>query len=337
MANPVRKQIFDLSKYLIRNKHQFSYYQLMRLLRVLSDYSDESLYERTYIKSPLDFGFPASPISELTIEKNNESKPFFSLTTSILGLYGPGSPLPSYYTEDLMDVEEEGFTSGRAFLDMFQARLYQLLFESSRKYNLTQSIHEYLDNSTLNRLFCMTGFGLRTIRQAVYGTTDTDTTSQELIRYMGLLSQFPKSALGLQTILRDALKTKAINIKTCISQEVDIPDDQLNVLGERNNTLGEDSIIGETVTDRMGKFRISIGPIQEEAIYQFLPGNKGYETIMRLTGIYLVDHFNFDIEIIANRINTTLCLGEETCNILGILAWLTEDDKKLSDKSTILQ
>jgi type VI secretion system protein ImpH len=336
MAEQIREQIYDLSNYLIHHKHQFSYYQLMRLLRVLSDHSDESLYERTYIKSPLDFGFPASPISELTIEKNNESKPFFSLTTSILGLYGPGSPLPSYYTEDLMDVEEEGLTSGRAFLDMLQARLYQLLFESSRKYNLTQSIHEYHENSTLNRLFCMTGFGLRSIRQAVYGTTDTDTTSQELIRYMGLLSQFPKSALGLQTILRDALKTKAINIKTSISQEIDIPDDQLNVLGERNNTLGEDSIIGETVTDRMGRFRISIGPIQEEAFYQFLPGNKGYETIMRLTGIYLVDHFNFDIEIIVNIVNTTLCLGEEKGNILGVWACLAEDNMGFGEKSIVL-
>ncbi|KPA12317.1 protein containing DUF1305 [Candidatus Magnetomorum sp. HK-1] len=337
MADPIRKHKFDLNNYLIDHKHQFSFYQLMRLLRVLSDHSDETLYENTTIQSPLDFSFPASPISELKIDNNEESKPFFSLTTSILGLYGPGSPLPSYYTEDLMDADKDDLVSGRAFIDMLQARLFQLLFESSRKYNMMLSINEYNDTSVLNRLFCMTGFGEKKVREAVFGSNVTDTKSYELIRYMGLFSQFPKSALGLQTILRDALETKAVKSKPCISQMVDIPEDQLNFLGKNNNTIGENSIIGEKVIDRMGKFRISIGPVKKEALSKFLPGNKGYKTIKRLTVCYLFDHFNFDLEIIVHEKNTPICLGDNKTNIVGVWAWLTEDDKKLSDKSTIIQ
>jgi type VI secretion system protein ImpH len=326
MADQIREQIFDLKDYLTQHKHQFSFYQMMRLLRVLSDHSDEVLYANTAIQSPLTFGFPACPISELEIEVDETSKPAFHVTSSILGLYGPGSPLPAYYTEDIMDAEKQDLTSGRAFLDMLQARLYQLLFETSRKYHLVQSIHEYQDKSTLNHLFSMAGFGVKAMRETVYGSTDTDTKSQELIRYMGLLCQFPKSALGLQTILRDAMRTETITIQPCCSQQIDIPDDQLNALGMNNNTLGENSIIGDKVMDRMGTFRISIGPISKEELIQFLPGNKGYETIMRLTNIYLIDHFNVDIEIIVQGEIKSVCLGDNQWNSLGIWAWLNCDE-----------
>ena len=234
-----------------------------------------------------------------------------------------------------MDADKDDLVSGRAFLDMLQARLFQLLFESSRKYYMMLSINEYNDTSVLNRLFCMTGFGEKKVREAVFGNNVTDTKSYELIRYMGLLSQFPRSALGLQTILRDALNTKTITIKSCIPQQVNIPADQLNVLGMKNNTLGEDSIIGEKVMDWMGKFRICIGPVNKKKLFHFLPGSKGYETIHRLTAIYLIDRIDLDIVIIVNAENTPVCLGDNQWNVLGIWALLGED-YKLDNKTVFL-
>ena len=50
-----------------------------------------------------------------------------------MGLYGPSSPLPNHYTEDVLwaSADED---AARSFLDLFNHRLISLVFRAWEKY-----------------------------------------------------------------------------------------------------------------------------------------------------------------------------------------------------------
>ena len=79
-------------------------------------------------------------------------------------------------------------------------------------------------------------------------------------------------------------------------------------------TLGVDSFVGEEIDDRMGKFRIQIGPLKGDLFPKFFPGNKMHDRLVALTRLYVLDPLQFDLEII-------LAAGEARPIRLGAPEW----------------
>ena len=309
---------------LLREGHDFSFFQSIRLLRLFSRPASENLKPRPIeelvkIRPSLSLAFPPADVSRI-VENEEKEGPRFMAVANFLGLYGTSSPLPTFYTEDLMEEASEDESTARDFFDVVNGRLFQLLFKCMMKYNLFLQVAEDGSLENIERLFCLLGIGEKPLR------SDIDEPCR-LLRYIGLFTQFPRSALGLRTLLSDALVKAPVNIVPCLYRRAKIPEDQRMKFGGSVGTLGVDAVVGEEIEDRMGKFRIQIGPLKGDLFPKFFPGDRLYEDMVALTRLYVLDPLEFDLEVIlAAGEARPVCLGASEWSRLGWDTWSFSGD-----------
>lgn len=324
MASQGRGPTTSLKLELLQKGHAYSYFQVMRLLRYFgrdSAKSEDELsteVEPVRIRPKLSLSFPAADVDTIE-EQDDDKRTRFLVTANFLGLYGTSSPLPTFYSEDLMDEASLDESTARDFIDVFNCRIFLLLYECWSKYRLFLKIVEEDNRIYLERLYSLIGLGEETFRDNVpdaYG----------LLRYIGLFTQFPRSTVGLQTLLQDALDVNVIVIP-CVKRKAIIPEDQRHYLGISGNVLGEDSFIGRQIDDRMGKFRIRLGPLNRKVFQSFLPGGDRYKKLVSLTRLYVLDPLEYDLEIIVSAQQVKpICLGSPQWSRLGYDTWVFAGD-----------
>lgn len=324
MAGQIGGPSFNLKLHLLKEGHTFSFFQVIRLLRLLNREAAQSEAQRPIedehirIRPDLSLAFPASDIAR--VEELPGEASSFLVTATFLGLYGTSSPLPTFYTEDLLDEKAEDKSITRDFIDIIHHRLFLLFFQCWTKYRQFLQVVEEDNHHYLDRLFCLLGLGEKKLREGIpepYG----------LIRYAGLFTQFPRSAAGLKTLLCDALGGIPVEIVPCRTRRIMIPHDQRMLLGVSGVSLGEDSFVGEEIEDRMGAFRIRVGPLNQDQFHALLPGNDSYDKLSFLTRFYLTEPLEYDLELIASGAEVrTVCLGASRCSRLGLDTWIFSGD-----------
>jgi type VI secretion system protein ImpH len=301
----------DLKPDLLKEGHAFSFFQIVRLLRLLDAHSghvDKPVSESgesIWIRPELSLAFPPSDVAR--IEEIPDKNPSYQVTATFLGLYGVSSPLPTFYTEDLMAEASGDESVTRDFLDFINHRIFTLFFECWTKYRQYIQVVEEKNEDHLKRLFCLLGLGEKQLRENL-------SEAYSVIRYIGLFTQFPRSALGLRTLLRDALEGMPVEIIPCVARRVKIPPDQRFVLGGSRGLLGDDALVGEEIEDRMGKFRVRVGPLTREQFQALLPEEPVHQRLHFLTRFYLNDPLEYDLELV-------LAAGEAEKVALGALSW----------------
>jgi type VI secretion system protein ImpG len=305
---------------LLAHGHRFSFPQVMRLARRHLDPNGEHglpgvpWQDRVQVRPELSLAFPAADVARVEQEGG-----VLRVTATFLELYGPASPLPTFFTEDLMDEAANDETVVRDFIDLIQQRLYQLYFHCWSKYRLIVRVVE--DNNPIDRerLLCLIGLGEPHLAASVADAT-------ALLRYTGILSQYPRSASGLATILRDLLALQRIGIVQNRVRLVAIPADQRLRLGMAGCRLGMDSILGSEIADRMGAFRIRIGPVSWQDYNDLLPGTPRHDTLADVTGFYLTDPLDVILELIlAAGEAKPMRLGDGATR-LGLNSWCFAGD-----------
>jgi len=329
----------ELRRDLFQKSREFSFQQVFRLLKRFGKASNspplsvENISANIRVRPKLDLGFPAADIDRIEVLPNinqDEDQDKYLIIANMLGLYGTSSPLPTFYTEELLEEAAEDESVSRDFIDIFNQRLFELLYQCLGKYNQFLQVREEKNALHLERLFCLLGLGEKEFRQTI-----TDRNSYSLLRYIGLFTQFPRSASGLTTLLRDALNGVKIEIIPCVKRRAEIPSDQKFALGLSGCRLGKDSYLGEEISDRMGKFRICIGPLKRKEFEQFAPGHKTYDKVIFLTNFYLSDPLAYDLELIMDRGQThTVCLGDPSSSNLGMNSWVFSG-KELAEVRTV--
>jgi type VI secretion system protein ImpH len=318
-TSPDIKKI-DLKLSLLKEGASFSFFQAIRLLRhyvSTQDTPEHPDFSHILIEPLLSLAFPAADIQKIE-ESSDADTATFKVTANFFGLYGVSSPLPTFYTEDLMDEVNDDARATKGFIDIIHRRLYHLLFQSWMKYRQFQQVSEERNTAHITRLFCLLGLGETAFRQHI-------DKPEHLLRYIGLFSQSPRSALGLKTLLQDSLHLP-VDILPCVLRKARIPVNQQLQLGGMN-LLGVDSFVGEEIDDRMGKFRIRIGPLDEQNYRAFIPGSEMYNKLVFLTGLFVLDPLEYDIDVImaANQAQK-VCLGGDRWASLGRDTWLFSGD-----------
>ncbi len=333
----MRKQEMEyIKREILDQAHSFSFFQIFRLLRVISQEKPgerdifRELFNRIDIKPKLSLAFPASDVESVKeIERDDEKR--FQVIANLLGLYGSSSPLPTFYTEDLIEEESEDESVSRDFFDIINQRIFELLFECWLKYRQFLQIFEANNLSYMDRLFCLMGMGEPSLRKGIENP-------HSLLRYAGLFTQQPHSAVGLKTILKDSFPGIEIDIRSCIEKTTEIPEDQRLRVGVSSCSLGIDSYIGRELVDRMGKFRIQIGPMSIEEFKGFYPGSYNYERLTFLTGLYFVEPLEYDLELILKEGEAqTVCLGDPSRATLGFDTFIFSSSEIMGEIKTILQ
>jgi type VI secretion system protein ImpG len=305
---------------LLAHGHEFSFAQVMRLARMFLDpRGEEGLPEvpwqdRVRIRPELSMAFPASDVARVESDGSN-----LRITATFLELYGPASPLPNFYTEDLLDEASTDESVIRDFVDIIHQRLYHLYFQCWSKYRLFIRVTEEKNPFDRERLFCLIGLGEKELASSL-------PDSFSMLRYTGLLARFPRSALDLRTMLRDCLKIKRIRIVQNVMRMASIPADQQMRMGVSGCRLGVDTVLGSHIADKMGKFRIEIGPLGWGGYNEFLPGTLLYEKLVRFVRFFVTDPLAFDMKLIlAADEAKPIRLGDPRAR-LGLNMWCFSGD-----------
>lgn len=285
---------------LLDQPQRFTFFQAIRILERFSGTGPigvKSLprQEAIRIRAYDAFEFPASDVTDVHGEANPWRDPSerFVVTATFMGLYGPASPLPSAYTEMIVrpvaDEDHEDRQRLRQFLDIIHHRLFSLFYRCQSKYRYHLVFEAGARDRFSGHMLSLIGRGTRGM------PLERSVDAVRMIRYAGLLTQYPRSAVGLERVIRDYLSGVAVRLKPCMGRWLSVED--RNGVGRTFCSLGEDMIVGASVYDRTGKFRVSIGPVDLATFKGFLPNGALMEQLRELVRLYLVDELEFDVEV----------------------------------------
>ena len=325
MATKKRKPSSNLKSLLVEQGHRYSFIQALRLLRLLiikdsDEHSSEvQPFTKIKIRPHLSLDFPASDIYSIEQDSSNHDR--FILTVTFLGLYGSSTPLPTFYTEDLIFEQSDGYSAARDFIDLINSSIYPLLFKSWSKYQLFFNLYEDSNESMVEKLFCLLG-------TKNFQLKDSDIEPFNLLRYIGLTTFSTRSAEALRNLLSDYLNEPSLRIFQNEPRIVKITQEQRCFLGKSKSNLGHDCYMGSEVVDRMGKFRIFVSPLNNTDCRRFFPDGDAYKEMNNLIDFYLDSPLKWDLVIRfdRDRIKSTQLGKSHWCN-LGRDTWLISDSK----------
>jgi type VI secretion system protein ImpH len=319
MESKARRTVPLLIKELLENPREFSFLQAVRLIRSLAGKdangkSSGSAERYIRFRPKLSLDYPSTDIDD--IEVIDMEKGLFRMTATFLGLYGTGSPLPTFYTEELLEDVSDDITVTREFLDLFHTPLYSLFFQAATRYRIPYKVVEENDESLLNRLYALSGYADPEMRRSL-------PESSGLLRHLGAFTQYPRSADVLRGLIADITGIREIRIEQCVPSIAEIPEEQRCCLGRNANRLGMDAYAGLRIRQCTEAFRVAIGPVDAETFNQLLPGAGKAELIASIVNLYNDQPLEWDIEVEVSRdshMNASLGTGE--WRSLGVNAWV---------------
>jgi len=308
-------------------RHRTSFFQMVQLLlRGLPGAeapggAGPTSREALRFRSSTGLGFAAADVEEIEALENpgGELSHLVRLTVNFMGIYGPASPMPSHVTEELLWAGREG-EALRDFLDLFNHRLISFVYRAWEKYRHHVQFSPDGPDRFTRRALCFTGLGTAGALPALGGPY------LPLLRVAGLLNQKPHSAVGLEGLLQDHFPGIEIEVEPMVPVEVRIPADQVARLGV-SGRLGENLCLGESLRDRGGNFRVSLGPLPRERYRELLPRGETFRRLVRTIRFYVSDPFTFSVRLrLAEGEVPPLRLSEEGRLPLGQMSWLGADE-----------
>lgn len=298
--------------------HRFSFFQAVRLLEqafpesVPVGGSGPASRELLRLRPALDLAFPSSDVAAIRPVESPEGLPRFEILVTFLGLYGVSSPLPNYFTEELLQQEEGGLARG--LLDLFHHRILSLFYRAWEKYRLAARFRE--DGSgPITRL-------LRVLALADRRPEGGHVKAVRLLGLIGILTRPARSAGAIAGLLEDYFEGIAFTVEPCVPRSVAIADDQRTRLGRSASRLGREVLLGERVTDRSGTFRIRTSPLRLADLLDFLPGGPRLAELEELVNLANTDGLDYEIELeLRGEETPELRLASGTAR-LGWLTWL---------------
>jgi len=324
MAGETGKQTTYLENDLLENGPEYDYYQAVRLIALLGRMAETSTSDiknyKLKVSPKLSFDYPSSDINDISVEETEDLKEF-SITTTFMGLYGVSSPLPAYFTEELLDDEWNDIHAPKGFVDVIHQQLYPLLYKAWLKYKFAHNAIERNDASYWGLLFSLIGIGTDEVKNSLV-------QPERLIRYTGLLAHQSKSTVGLQTVLQDCLNDLNVEIEPCVTRTVTIQPSQRLALGANNCMLSEDAVLGSSIVDRAGKFRIKIGTVNISQYERLKSDPRVFEFVNFVVKTYLQQPLEFDLLLTLSPDTTqNATLGGHEWSRLGYDTWLGNHEK----------
>ncbi len=290
MASPVRDEIDSVTA-LPAEADDFNFFQLIALFeRFFSEApavgaATEAGRERIRFRALPSLAFPPADIASVAAEPSCR----IDVTVTFLGLFGPASPLPAYFTEDLLG-DDPGQETVRDFLDLFNHRLISFVYKAWKKYRYYAQFRPDADDVFSGYLFALMGLPPQ-------ATPGTRIDRRRLLGHAGLLGLNCRSASVLERVLAHYFEVP-VRIEEGIERLVTIPESQCHRLGGRRTSLGLDWLLGEKLPDRAGKFRIWIGPVSRQVFQSFLPEGDNHKALIELVTLLLRDPLDFDVRVL---------------------------------------
>lgn len=241
--------------------------------------------------------FPASDVKQVDVVHPDDGRrrrdPLFYVTATFLGLYGVDASMPTHY-HDVVATKPEQSDALRAFLDVFNHRLYAFYYRAWAKYRPYLHRPEPTDTDDAvprraRRFLSLAGLS------TVPDLDDAPVAPMRLASYAGRLGPRTRNAEGLRALLEGLLGNIDVAVEENVARWIPIHDRPS--LGDPGAELGVNTNIGEKVYDRSSKFRIHLGPVDLDTYLSLLPGGDLAQRVDWLVRLYAPDHLDYDVEL----------------------------------------
>jgi type VI secretion system protein ImpH len=351
----------SISEWLFAEGYRFEFIQALRLLEQLeTSINHNPVTERApghepfQLRSAVGFNFPPSEVRSVSPGATTDAKP--ELITNFFSLAGSAAPLPDWIAELLIQQTRNRDNGIRDFLDIFHHRLLTLLYRVRLRHRpwleptLADSNNTSAPTRTSNQvraqnrmsgyLLAFTGLGLPELRNRL------PIGDEELLPYVGLLWQRPRSMAGLERILAHAFSVP-IRSRQMIGLWRRIERNDWTRLGTQrlerqsftqsrgqNNALGHTAVLGTRTWDSQGRFDLIVGPLSLPQFQSFLPGGASHKKLTALVRFYAGDLLDYGICLsIAPAEVPPMRLSKSR---LGWTSWLKTKSSKTPRHITLL-
>jgi len=303
--------------------------------------------ETLRFRPDVNLAFPSTDVrSVVRRDPGDGYAPYHRIDVAFMGLYGVSSPLPMHYAVDVLRsvdqahpqpgvqggpaaadadpyAEEPDRSPTRDFLDVFNHRLISLFYRAWLKYRFDRAFAVRGRDQIIGYLRWLIGCPPH------YDEAALGVPPLAMIRYAGVLTQHPRSAATLEGVLTDYGEGVPARVRQCQGRWVALDVHDLNEIGVRNCTLGQDLTVGEEVYDRSGAFGITLGPVDWRTYVAYLPEEPRFQQTCALTRLYCVDPLSFDVQLVieAHEIPEMVLSSGDDAGRLGRTAWTRTDRK----------
>jgi type VI secretion system protein ImpH len=312
MARTNRKSAPAIKDILFSEPYRFEFHQAIKLLEYLDPQAvpfGETINpfdEVVTVKSRIYMESMASDIYSL------EAGPILNI--NFMGIAGIQGPLPFPYTEMLIQRIRNGDTSLKDFLDIFNHRLASILHRIRKQYMISLNSHVPEKTEIAVGLKAFIGIGQPALENRLH------VPDRSLLDYAGLYWSHPRSARGLEAILKSYFNIP-VSVERCVGKWRGLEKDQQTHIGQNGSwqRLGQGAVLGTRVWDQMGHFRLHLGPLDVEKLDIFLPFGKGYARLKDLAQLYVGPSMDFSVHYTVKAPPSTIFKDKA---YLGWRSWL---------------
>ncbi len=237
--------------------------------------------EAVRLRPALDLAFPTADVIAVQAPKSDDLP--WVLTTSVLGLYGENSPLPTAYTEQLMVLDEPN--AARALLDLINHRLLSFLYRALRKYRLRGDAHQAHFAALLGQ-----------------DPADPQAAGRapSMLACAGSLASRGGSAAGLEAALGWWFPGVSAQVESCVPIWTRVAVDQRSTLGTANVVLGRDALLGAAIRNRGLTFRVAVHPRSVAEISAYLPGGPARRDLQTLVAEFNPGQLDVQLDVVVS-------------------------------------
>ncbi len=300
--------------------------------------------ETLRFRPDVSLAFPSTDVRSIARRDPGDGHaPYHRLDVAFMGFYGVSSPLPMHYGVDVLrsvdqshphheqsrasDAADDPYAGEpdgsplRDFLDIFNHRLISLFYRAWLKYRFDRSFALAGRDAIVGYLRWLIGCPPH------YDEAALGVPPLRMVRYAGVLTQHPRSAGTLEGVLSDYWSGMTARVRQCEGRWVTLDVQDLNEIGVRNCTLGEDLTVGEEVYDCSGAFGVTLGPVDWRTYLDFLPEEASFRQTCALTRLYCIDPLSFDVEVVISprEIPEMVLSSGDDAGRLARTAWTRTD------------
>jgi type VI secretion system protein ImpH len=293
----------SVEEWLFAEPYRFDFFQAVHLLELLHPQPERPAYEldpekeAVRFRSRIGLDFPASEVQQVTPPAEPGSP--VEMTVNFMGLAGAFGPLATPDTELLLERIRSKDFAMRDFLDIFNHRLVSLMYQVRRLHRVALTTQHPEQTRTAGYLYSCFGVGLPQLRK------EMQIPARDLLYCAGILSQQPRSAVGLEQVLIHHFQVRA-SVKQLVGRWRTLEADQWTTIGRhgQNQRLGDGTVLGTRVWNQQGSFVVELGPLKLQQFLDFLAPNRafprqgaGYAPLCELTRFYAGPEFEFQFRL----------------------------------------
>lgn len=315
MASTTRQSTASIEQSILKDGSAFSFNKLISHLHNIVIAKGLSPTQYIRVRPVLTHEVNRSEVVSVT--KTDDG--IYHVLTSFLGLYGASSPMPMFYTDELINLAQEDQHSTRQFLDIIHQRLYQLHHQVQKKYNSLHNVVELQQQQFSQLLHTITGTRDKKLQSNL---VDGD----KLLAFTSLLGLKQRSAQGLQKLLSDYLEDIDVSIEQCVERKVNVPVKHQSRLGINSCELGNNALIGSQLLDRKAKITIHLGPVDKTKFDHLMNDKAQWKVFEGLIKAYINTPLEIDIKTsLITQAAQAIALGESKWCQLGYDTWLLNE------------